>query len=53
MSYVTANAQLGDIEGYYDIAGNAINYTMLIGVIFIVKFNLLLTEDEGTVGGFR
>ena len=53
MNYVIANTQSDEIEGYYDIAGNVIDYTMLIGLISIVKSDHLLTEGEGTAGGFR
>ena len=53
MNYVTVNVQSGENEVYYDIAGNVTNSTMLIEIIFIVKFNHLLTEGEGTADGYR
>ena len=53
VNYVTVNAQSIKMEVYYNIASNVMNSAVLIEINFIVKFNQLLTEGEGTVGGFR
>ena len=53
MNYVTVTAHSGKNEVYHDIASSVLNSTMLIEINFIVKFNQLLTEGEGTEGGYR
>ena len=50
---MTVNAQSDKNEVYHDIASNVSNSTVLIEMNFIVKFNQLLTEGEGTEGGYR
>ena len=53
VNYVTVNAQSVKEEVYYIIVSNAVNSAVLIEIDSIVKFNQLLTEGEGTEGGFR
>ena len=53
MNYVTVNAQSGENEVYHDIASNVLNYAVRTEMDFIVKFNQLLTEGEGTEGDYR